>query len=466
MADDWKSKMKNRKLFLFLFVFLTAPLFTGSFVNGESITDGRGQKIGIYESVAEPIYESIYESTTESIYEDVYDDIFVNGYGKYLKLMAERGVDAEANFVRYFSDWQWSGQEEDFFSYSASRADQEKQLARCYDTAVKKFGVGTAIVATTWIVAFAVPGGTIYQVAIIAIAKATTVGALSGGAVGAVTSAGIAYLQGKRGDELVYETINGAADGYLIGAITGLAEGTFSTVKMVKDAPKFMSASGDTKTILNGKVYDGKGKEVGKFLGHKNELNGRAIINADKAGTTSPSGIKYAKMLADDGKGNFFTVTNPDFSSVKIVNKVYKAPRSLWKDPNATIRWCQQQYMKDLASPDVEKILGISRKEAAMRLQFEKGLNLRDASFLKSNGLSEKQVTEFLKRYDSGAWHHLPSSGELIYVPKNHYQLAPHTGGDSFWGSKVGQLSWNNSIFDITGNIDVPKLAAAGEFAW
>ena len=97
--------------------------------------------------------------------------------------------------------------------------------------------------------------------------------------------------------------------------------------------------------------------------------------------------------------------------------------------------------MKDLANPNVERILGISKKEAAMRLQFEKGLNLRDPAFLKSNGLTNKQVTEFLGRYDGGAWHHMPSSGDMIYVPKNHYQLAPHTGGDSFWGSKSGNIA-------------------------
>ncbi len=400
-----------------------------------------------FELGAESSFYDINQSVCIPSKEEFYEYSYSGNYGKWLKTMADASPSERTKFVQYFSDWQWSGQKEDFFSYSSSRSEQEWQLSHCYDKAIKKFGVGTAIIATTWIVSFAVPGGTIYQVAIISIAKATTVGALSGGAVGAVSSAGIAYLQGKRGDELVYETVKGAADGYLIGAVTGLVSGTVSTVKMIKDAPKFTGATGDVKTVLNGKVYDAKGKEIGKFLGEKTEINGRSIINSGKAGTKSPSGIMYKTFLADDGAGNFFTVTNPDFTPVKIVDKVYKVPKKFWNDPQKAINWCKQEYIKDLQSPNVEQILGISKKEAALRLQFEKGLNVKDASFLKANGISQKQAAEFLSRYDGGAWHHLPSSGDMIYVPKNHYQMAPHTGGDSFWGSKAaaaagGEMEW------------------------
>ncbi len=411
-----------------------------NFINSDNNT------IGSYTKSVDKNYSDVYESNTVSSYESSYEDSYANGYGRFLKIVADSGGNSEQKFIQYFSDWQWSGQEKDFFSYAESRSVQEKQIALCYDKALSKFGAGTAIVATTWIVAIVVPGGTIYQVAILTIAKATTVGAFSGGAVGAVSSCAIGYLQGKRGNELICDTVTGAADGYLIGAITGLASGSIKVAKMIKEAPNFINAAGETKTILNGKVYNSKGIEVGKFLGEKHEINGFKIINDEMLGKKSPYGIDYVQMLADDGNGNFFIVTNPDFSSVKIVDKVYKAPRIKWGNSSATIRWCELEYQKDLASPNVEEILGISKKEAAMRLQFEKGLNMRDSAFMKSNGLSENQISKFLKRYDTGAWHHLPESGELIYVPKNHYQIAPHTGGDSFWGEKAvnmsGDIKW------------------------
>ena len=246
--------------------FVSGDSFTdgNSFTGGESFTGGKGQKIGVYESVVESSQSNIYANTTESVYEDVYSNVYVNGYGKYLKLVTAKGVNAQANFVKYFSDWQWSGQKQDFFSYAESRAEQEKQLELCYNKALAKFGVGTAIVATTWIVSFVVPGGSIYQAAVIIIAKATTAGALSGGMSGAVMSAGIAYLQGKRGDELLCETINGAADGYLIGAITGVVSGGAKVYKLSKEANALKDISG-VETIFDGNVYDESGKLIGKY---------------------------------------------------------------------------------------------------------------------------------------------------------------------------------------------------------
>lgn len=96
------------------------------------------------------------------------------------------------------------------------------------------------------------------------IAKEVTIGALSGGAIGAITSAGIAYMQGKRGDELLCETINGAADGYLVGAVTGLVSGGAKAYKLAKEANALKDISG-TETIFGENVYDETGKLIGKY---------------------------------------------------------------------------------------------------------------------------------------------------------------------------------------------------------
>ena len=298
-----------------------------SFGEGESITDGKGEKIGVFESVVENVYSNTYSSTTQNIYDNVYEDAYVNGYGKYLEIVAEYGIDAQANFVHYFSDWQWYGHNEDFYSYSASRAEQEMQLAQCYDKAVKKFGIGTALVATTWIVSFAVPGGTIYQVAIITIAKTTTVDALSGGVIGAIFSAGRAYLQGKSGDELIQATVSGAADGYLVGAITGVARGSLKVAKMMKDAKKLKNLSG-TETIFDGKVFDESGKLIGKYDPNWYTIE-KDVRDAEKKGLESLSILEkgnYGEMKAD-----LFMRSNgySRISKNKVTNLVDKGPTGI-----------------------------------------------------------------------------------------------------------------------------------------
>ena len=232
--------------------------------DSKNLVEVSSDGIGAYSIIVQDISTDSYQSSVDISVQKIIKDSYVNGYGEFLEVVTSKDPLAREKFFSYLFDWQWSGQNKDFLSYAESRAEQEKQIALCYDKAIAKFGIGTAIVATTWIVAIVVPGGTIYQVAIIAIAKATTAGAFSGGAIGAVTSCAIGYLQGKRGDDLLCATVNGAADGYLVGAITGIAEGSVKVAKMMKDAKKLKNISG-TETIFNGNVYDETGKLIGKY---------------------------------------------------------------------------------------------------------------------------------------------------------------------------------------------------------
>lgn len=408
------------------------------FDKNKNIIEDSDDGYGIYATSVEKGVVSSRENSTEDIYESSIEGIYLGQYGEWLEAISDNPA-VRNRFVNYFSDWQKLGFKEDFFDYSKNRAETEKQIEYCYDKAIAKFGVGTAIIATTWIVAYALPGGSIYHAAVLIIAKAATKGAFAGLVIGGNISTFIGVLQGKTNEALLYDQINGLADGYLFGAITGLLEGGSNVYKLAKESKKLKKIS-ETRTIFDNKVYDSSGQYLGRFKGTRTTVNGRPIVKSStiqKAGQYNNNGIQYLEYLADDGAGNYFTVINPDFSKVKIIDKVYKPPRELWANTEFTKAWCRQEYLKDLSNPNVTEILGISKKEAAMRLQFEKGLDLRNVAFMKENKLSEKQVVEFLKRYDKGAWHHLPSSGELIYVPKNHNVLAPHTGGDSFWGSKL-----------------------------
>lgn len=410
--------------------------------NGYSIYDS------IYSDGTEATITSIYEKTTISYCEDIY----IGRYGEYLEATSNNPI-VRQRFVNYFSDWQQLGFKEDFFQYSKNRAETEKQIEYCYNAAIKKFGIGTAIVATTWIVAYVVPGGTIYQAAILVIAKATTVNALSGAMVGGITSAGISLLKGKTAEEILYSGITGAADGYLIGSITGLFEGSTKVYRLAKES-KSLKYISESKTIFNNRVYDINGKEIGRYYpGEIISVDGKKLHLAKdvkNAGDKSKMGITYKYYLADDGKGNYFKVLMPDFDDVKVIKKTYKVPQfiekngkriSLWKNDRELKKWCKEQYLKDLRDPTFLKTEGISQKEALLRIQFEeKGKNFFDyeskefQKFISDNDITMDEVYDFLEYYEGGDWHHLASSGEMIYVPRGHGSTwAPHTGGNKFW---------------------------------
>ena len=234
-----------------------------SFLNSSSnLINEDNISIGIYNIVVKKNNIDPYENIEDSIIQNSMVDSYMNEYGKFLEIVTSIDPKNREKFFQYFSDWQWSGQNENFFKYSKNCAEREKKIELCYDGAIKKFGIGTSIVATVWIVSWVVPGGQVVSTAMLVIAKSTTIAALSGGTIGGITSASIAYIQGKRDDELMYVTINGAADGYLIGAITGFAQGTFTAIK------NFSGAIAIEKNIYTkaGLVFDKNGKTIGKTI--------------------------------------------------------------------------------------------------------------------------------------------------------------------------------------------------------
>lgn len=258
--------------------------------NYSSVKNSNGNSIGVYEASVEKNTVDIYESNKVDVHQDIFEDTYVNGYGKWIKTVTSKDPSARFKFAQYFSDWQWSGQEQDFYSYSADRAEREKQLELCYDKALKKFGVGTAIIATTWVVSFVVPGGQVLHLSLVFIAKTVTTEAVVGGAIGGVFSCASALYQGKTGDELIYETVNGAADGYMIGAITGVFSGTFKAVKLAKNSMKV----GDGLLVFNKKVYDASGKLVANL----SKCSDEAVRFA--AELASELGDDFAKPLLEN----------------------------------------------------------------------------------------------------------------------------------------------------------------------
>ncbi len=227
-----------------------------------SFIDSSGRAIGVYDIVVSKTHQDVYDSVVDSVVQEIVSSSYANGYGKWLEIVSSADASVRKSFVQYFSDWQWQGQNESFFTYAKNRAEREQQIERMYDVALVKFGAGTAIVATTWIVSYVLPSGTIIYASMLLIAKITTMQAISGAVIGGITQAGVSYLQGKRGEELLYATLNGAADGYLVGAITGLATGTFTAIKTFSGAVVI----GNNIYTKAGLVLDMKGNLVGKTI--------------------------------------------------------------------------------------------------------------------------------------------------------------------------------------------------------
>ena len=248
---------------------------------------------GIFKVIAEKGSRNIVQSVTESSKYSIVESPVSGIFGKWHKTVLAADPKTKADFVRYLADWQWS-QKEDFLTYSSNRAEQEKKVERCYSAAIAKFGVGTAIVGTIWIVSWVVPGGQVFTVSLLVIAKATTVAALSGGAVGGLLSAGISYAQGRHGEELLYETINGTADGYLIGAVTGAVLGSYSAVKTFSKA---IAVEGNVYT-KSGLVFNGKGVEIGKTIRFAGVENADDIyyVGKNSASIFDKSGTEVAKV--------------------------------------------------------------------------------------------------------------------------------------------------------------------------
>lgn len=210
--------------------------------------------IAVESSTIDPNINPIENNVIDHI-----EDQYINGYGKFIASVAPEHRD---KFVQYFYEWHRTGSRADFFSYAHNRSETEKRLQYCYDSTLKKFGIGTGIVATVWVVSFIAPGGAVFQVSVLVLAKATTTGATVGALSGGVISAGISYIHGDRGKELLYKTIDGAADGYLIGAITGFAEGAAEAVSWAKNS-----------TVMDGIVTNAKNNKHALFS------NGRIITD-------------------------------------------------------------------------------------------------------------------------------------------------------------------------------------------
>jgi len=276
-----------------------------------NIVDENKTGVGVFEKVVKRTTDIVVKDAVQMVTIDVTEDPFVGYYGKFLRVVTAKDPQAKKKFVQYFSDWQHTDQHKDFFDYAGTRAEREKRVEFCYNAAIKKFGIGSAVIATTWIVAFVVPGGQVYQVAFL-IASTSTKMAIEGGAIAGVVAAGVELVQGKTKEEIIFNAVNGAADGYVIGAITGLVKGSSDAYKAYKKiiGVKTIAKVPGTKAILDGNVYSEQGVRLTtRTIRNSTQITpisklgyDKNVMNSMKYLEKQPSDVvKILKIYLDNG---------------------------------------------------------------------------------------------------------------------------------------------------------------------
>ena len=275
-----------------------------------AVVSGTFDGIGAYENPYQDANNYPISSATLSSTQEYKIDPYINGYGKYLEIVTSVNPQEKDKFVSYFTDWAKSNGGKDFYSYTEDRARAELTVENCYLSALKKFGVGTAIIAVPIVISYLVPGGSIFSTSLIVIAKASSRLALLGGVSGATLAASFSLLENDDIEDVVYKAISGGADGFLIGAITGFVSGTWSSIKNFSDAILINSKIVNLKSNL---VFDKNGDLLGKAI----RIVG--VSNIDdfyyiKNGSTSVFNIDNVKVADvakyDNGNGVNYVLYN------------------------------------------------------------------------------------------------------------------------------------------------------------
>lgn len=228
---------------------------------------------------------------------------YIGEFDRYLTITL--GTDRN-RFINYLLDWQKAGMEDDFFSYVKKTYDEKKLISQLYDEAILKFGVGSVVLVVELTIFYLSPEPITKAIALICLKDSlinSSIGALTGGVV-----ANFAATQNGDSSELIIaKTINGIADGYMIGAITGTVSGIATGKIVFKDA--FNSKTGII--LKNGAVISPTGKTIGQAL--KNQQNQFSyIVQGDSV--FDLNGISIGKILTNEN-GNFIidSVGNPIF---------------------------------------------------------------------------------------------------------------------------------------------------------
>ncbi len=225
-------------------------------------------------------YENVYYEDIHyenSYYENVhYEDTYyepISYSGTFIEDIYYGGIDFRSYKITRHTI---TGKEKTSDFFDDSVPDEYKVN---WQKVIAKYAVGTTIIVITGVVAVAT-GGTVGYIAAGAFVGSLK-GASSGAAIGALIEGSLAYFQGKPRAGIYKQMIEGSADGFMWGALTGAVVEGFKSAKELKKGKPILNSLGRIEYVVDEKtgiVYLARGgKPVGTVL-NATDKNGNYVF--------------------------------------------------------------------------------------------------------------------------------------------------------------------------------------------
>lgn len=204
---------------------------------------------------------------------------------------------------------------DDFYSSEvaeAYRADWSKVIS--------KFAIGTTVIVITGILTLFTGGSAGYICA--GAFSGSIVGAVSGAAIGGLIQGSISALDGNPFEQVFYDTISGASDGYMWGAITGALTGAATSSKQIHGKNILVNSNGKIAAIV-----DDSGVVINPRTGNAiGEIGAGGIVySSDGSFVGIVDDVDGLFALGDDG----IAVLERQWSSVKTNPTINELPDPL-----------------------------------------------------------------------------------------------------------------------------------------
>ena len=298
-------KIKNLIVILIIILMTIQPLFsqygyyTGGAVSYEPFTySGVESPKPYYQGIA---YEPFYVNGTE---------VFPISYGgTYIDGEYYEGIELSEIKITILK---LTGNEkvDDFYNN-----DVDEVYKSCWSKVISKFAIGTTIIVITGVLTL-FTGGTAGYICAGAFVGSLS-GAASGAAIGGLIQGSISALDGNPLEQVFYDTVSGASDGYMWGAITGAITGATTSATQIQGEYTLINSKGKIAAIVDNRGIV-KNPRSGKEIG---ELGAGGIIysrNGAIAGVIDDSDGLIG--LGDNG----LAILNRQWESVKNNPTIYE----------------------------------------------------------------------------------------------------------------------------------------------
>ncbi len=243
---------------------------------------------------------------------------------------------------------------------------------------IGKFAIGTTIIVLTGIVSSFVPGASGF----IAATATTSKGAVSFAALNSIIEATLAYFEGKPKKAIFKKAVEGAADGFMWGAMTAaVAYGAISLSKLKKLKP-LLNSKRKSSYFLDeptGIVYGRDGKEAGKLMAAMNEKgeykyfydkNGR-LVNFDGKIIANKPRMDGRKIIDKISRKNHQEIGYVDYKGVLHEGEA-NIKKAIELDKLAQAKGIKKASLRDI-KPAVKKLTPEEMFAKANRIETKKG---------------------------------------------------------------------------------------------